>query len=152
MRYSTVLLAFLLAGCASSGRDYNHRNNPDGQISIATTGVGEPLEGAHCSVTHNTQTWHIVTPATLTVGRADGDLSVRCEHDGYRSSELRITPAASPRSGPGVSLGLGGLTGGGASLFGTGVGLSLPFGSSGSGNGSYPAEVTVQMTREAGSP
>jgi len=152
MRYSTVLLAFLLAGCASSGSDYNHRSNPDGQIAIATTDAGQPLDGAHCTVTHNTRTWDIVTPATLTVGRADGDLSIRCEHDSYRSSELRIAPATSPRSGPGVSLGLGGLTGGGASLFGTGVGLSLPFGGSGSDNGSYPAKVTVQMTREVGSP
>jgi len=144
MRYPTMLLTFLLAGCASTA-------NNRGQIAIATTDAGQPLPGAHCSVTHNTQTWDIVTPATLTVGRADGDLSVRCDHDGYRSSELRIPPAASNRTGPGVSLGLGGLTGGGASIFGTGVGLSLPFGGNNGSNGSYPAEVTVQMTREAAS-
>jgi len=144
MRYATCLIALLLAGCASRS------NTPDGQIAIHTQADGQALDGVPCSVIHNSQTWDIVTPATLAVGRADGDLHIRCEHDGYRSAELRIAPAANRRSGPGVSLGLGGLSGGGASFFGTGVGLSLPFG--GSDAGTYPAEVTIHMTREAVSP
>jgi len=140
MRYAISLIALLLAGCASRS------NTPDGQMAIHTEHDGQPLDGVHCTVTHNTQTWVIVTPATLVVGRADGDLSIRCEADGYRSSELRIAPAASARTGPGVSLGLGGLTGGGASILGTGLGLSLPFGSS--DNGTYPADITIRITRD----
>jgi len=140
MRYLTLLCTLALFGCAG-----NQANR--GQVTISTQAAGQPLVGAHCTVTHNTQTWDIVTPATLAIGRADGDLSIRCNQDGYRSSELRITPISGRAGGPGVSLGIGGLSGGGASLFGTGVGLSLPFGSR--DIGSYPADITVYMTQES---
>jgi len=138
MRILTSLLALLLAACASTG-------GSDRQVLITTAENGQSIEGAACSVTNNVQRWDIVTPANLTIEPADGDLHIVCDKEGYRGSELRLSPMGMP-SGSSIGLGLGGASGGVGSAVGAGLGLTLPFG--GSRRGYYPAEITVNMMRQ----
>jgi len=142
MRILIVIPSVLLAACASLGvREQT--------VLITTVENGQLIEAAQCSVINNVQRWDIVTPESLQVRGADGELHIRCDKDGYRSSELRIAPAGGAPSGSSVGLGLGGARGGFGSATGVGLGLSLPFGGAGSAGG-FPAEIPVMMTREPG--
>jgi len=151
MRHTTMLLVSLLtltlAGCASTAKN-------DGQVSIATAENGQLFDGADCTVQTDKQSWEIVTPVTLEVGEAAGELRIACRKAGYGLSELRLLPGQTTTgsSGPGVSLGLGGASGGIGSAIGAGLGLSLPFGSTKSSGGYYPSLITVNMTRQANAP
>jgi len=140
MRILILMSSLLLAACASMGAKQQ-------TVRISTVENGQMLEGAQCSVINNVQRWDIITPDSLDIVPADGELHIRCDKDGYRSSELRIAPAGAAPSGSSVGLGLGGARGGFGSATGVGLGLSLPFGGAGS-RGGFPAEISVTMTRQ----
>lgn len=127
--WSAVFAAFLLGACATGAGN-------DGRVSIVTASNGSEFAGANCVVNTNSQTWNIVTPATVMIGNANGDLHVICSKPGYRTSEL-ILPSYG-QSGPSVGLGMGG----GSGNVGVGLGFSLPISTSG---GYYPARVMVTM-------
>lgn len=126
-----LLLPFLLAACASTGPN-------DGRVYIATAENGQEFPGANCTVITNAQSWNIVTPTTLAIGGASGELRVICNRVGYRTSEVRLPPIG--QSGSSVGLGLGGGTG----AVGVGLGFRVPVNSSG---GYYPSRVIVNMNR-----
>ena len=122
-------LPIVIASCATTG-------SGDGIISIETASQGQPLAGANCAVSTNASNWNIVTPASVNVGRANGDLRVLCNKAGFRTSEMVFRPSTPF----GSSLGLG--VGGGGGHVGVGVGLSFPISL---GGGSYPSRVTVDL-------
>lgn len=132
MKYSILVLSVLLAACASTGPN-------NGQVTVVTVENGQELQGADCTVLHDTKSWNIVTPATLAIGGASGELRVVCSKPGYRSSEVRLPPVG--QSGSSVGVGLGGVTG----AVGLGLGFRLPITT---GGGYYPPRITVNMTRQ----
>jgi len=132
MKYAALLLPVILTACATSG-------NGDGRVSVATAFNGQEFGGANCTVMTNSGSWNVLTPATVQVGAANGELRVVCNKYGYRTTELRLPPYAPNSSGSRVGVGLGG----GSGAVGLGLGLSLPI-SSGSG-GSYPPRVVINM-------
>ncbi|NEX62600.1 hypothetical protein [Noviherbaspirillum galbum] len=129
MRYPILLLTALLAACATTGSN-------DGSITIDTRAGGQQLAGANCMVSTNSGSWNVVTPATVPVGSANGDLRVVCNKPGYRTAETLYRPAGS--SGSSLGLGVGG--GGGHVGVGLGIGVPIQLGSRG-----YPGTVTVDM-------
>jgi len=130
-RYAGLFVPLLLIGCASTGPN-------NGQVYIASAENGQEFPGASCTVLNNAQSWNIVTPTTLSIGSANGELRVVCNRLGYRTSEVRLPPIG--RSGSNVGVGLGGGTG----AVGLGLGFSLPVSSSG---GYYPPRIIVNMNR-----
>ncbi|WP_076591515.1 hypothetical protein [Herminiimonas arsenitoxidans] len=131
MRYAGLLLPLLLSACASTG-------SGDGRVLITTASNGQEFGGANCVVTTNASSWNVVTPASVQVGRSNGELRIICNKYGYRTSELRLPPSGGQPTGSRVGLGLGG----GSGAVGLGLGLSLPITS---GGGGYPARVVVNM-------
>ena len=129
MRHLLLLLPIALAACATTG-------SGGGNVLIETASSGQALPGANCIVNNNGGSWNVVTPATVNVGGANGDLRVVCNLAGYRTSEIVYRPG-----GPvGSSVGLG--VGGGSSNVGVGLGVSVPLLL---GRGGYPSRVTVDM-------
>lgn len=131
-RLLPAILLGLVGACASIGPGGNG-------ILIETTGNRQLMTGANCVVSNNNGSWTFVTPATVNVGSANGDLRVVCNKPGYRASEYVFRPTS---HGSGASVGLG--LGGGSGRVGGGVGLSVPIG--GLGGSSYPPRITVEMT------
>ena len=129
MRHLILLLPVALAACATTGSN-------GGNIAIETAVHGQALIGANCVASTDGGRWNVMTPATVAVGRANGDLHVVCNKDGYRTSEMIFRPSGSY----GSSLGLG--AGGGGGHVGVGVGLSVPINI---GGGGYPSRITVDM-------
>jgi hypothetical protein len=129
MRYPVLFLSIALAACATTGPGSD-------SIALDTYSRGQPLPGATCTVSTASGSWNVVTPATVQIGSANGDLRVVCNKDGYRTSELLFKPS----SASGSSLGLG--VGGGGGHVGVGLGMSVPI-TLGSGN--YPSRVSVEL-------
>ena len=129
MRHLILLLPLAIAGCATTGTS-------GGVIAVETASRGQPLAGANCVVSTGAGTWNVVTPASVNVGNASGDLRVICNKDGFRTSEIVFRPS-NPH---GSSMGVG--VGGGGGNVGVGVGLSFPIRL---GGGTYPSRVTVDM-------
>ena len=128
-------LAVMLASCASMAPF-------DGRIEIRTTAQSQPLQDAQCEVETGAGKWTVSTPGLVQVGKPQGDLSVVCHKEGYRSSEVVFRRSAGAPGGSSVGVGVGGGFGGYSS-----VGVSLGFGFPlSSGRGSYPSQVVVDMT------
>ena len=129
MRHLILLLPLGIAACATTG-------SSNGVIAVETVSGGQPVTGANCAVSTGSGNWNVVTPASLNIGSANGDLRVVCNKDGFRTSEIIFRP-----SNPyGSSMGVG--VGGGGSNVGVGVGLSFPVRF---GGGTYPSKVAVDM-------
>ncbi|GAB3537364.1 hypothetical protein GCM10027343_00260 [Noviherbaspirillum agri] len=129
MRHLILLLSLALAACATTG-------SSGGNISIETTSRGQAVTGANCAVSTNAGSWNVITPGSVNIGGASGDLRVVCQKEGYRTSEMVFRPS----SPFGSSVGLG--VGGGGGNVGVGVGLSFPISL---GGGTYPSRVTVDL-------
>lgn len=125
------LLTLALVACATTGTGNT--------ITIETAAKGQALPGVNCNVKTNAGNWNIVTPATVALGSANGDLRVVCDKPGYRTSEFVFTPSGYYGSGSSVGIGLGG--GGGHVGFGVGLSMPISMGSS----GGYPNKVTIDM-------
>jgi hypothetical protein len=129
MRYPVLFLSIALAACATTGPGSD-------SIALDTYSRGQPLPGATCTVSTASGSWNVVTPATVQIGSANGDLRVVCNKDGYRTSELLFKPS----SASGSSLGLG--VGGGGGHVGVGLGMSVPITL---GSNGYPSRVSVEL-------
>lgn len=129
MRYPILLLAMALAACATTGSGGR-------TLSVETVSRGQALPGANCAVSAGGTTWNVVTPATVPVGDAGGDLHVVCNKAGYRTSELIVKPSSPVGSNMGVGVG------GGSGNVGVGVGLNFPISM---GGGGYPSRATVEL-------
>jgi hypothetical protein len=129
MRHLILLLPLAITACATTG-------SSGGVIAIETATRGQELPGANCVVSTASGNWNVITPASVNVGDASGDLRVLCNKDGYRTSEAIFRP-----SNPyGSSMGVG--VGGGSGNVGVGVGLHFPVLL---GGGSYPSHVKVDL-------
>lgn len=129
MRRLILLLPLVVTACATTGSGGN-------AIAIETSAQGQPVLGANCTVSTGSGTWNVVTPASVDIGAASGDLRVLCNKSGYRTSEAVYRPS----SPYGSSVGLG--VGGGGSRVGVGVGMNFPVSI---GGGAYPSRVTVDL-------
>lgn len=130
MRYLLCIVALMLSACATEG------TGGSGML-VETTSANQVMAGASCTASNIGGSWNFVTPATINVGAASGDLHIVCNKPGYRTSEFVFRPMTTT----GSSLGLG--LGGGSGRVGAGVGFSIPIGGSG---GAYPPRVTIEMT------
>jgi len=133
MRYSILLLPIVLAACVTAG-------SSDGRLTIETASRGQAITGANCIVATGAGNWNVLTPATVLIGSAGGDLGVVCNKDGYRPSELIVHPSAPVYSGSNMGVGVAGGNGGSA----VGLGINFPIGTS--GGGGYPSHVTIELT------
>jgi hypothetical protein len=113
-----------LSGCASI---VGSSNQP---ISIQATKAGAQVTGATCELTNDKGSWSVTTPGSVTVHKAYGDMSVKCQKD---SDNAALTTAKSSANG----LVFGNI------LFGGIIGLAVDMGT-GSGY-DYPSIVTVLM-------
>ncbi|HYD59369.1 MAG TPA: hypothetical protein VEC35_03395 [Noviherbaspirillum sp.] len=129
MRHLILFMPLAIAGCATTG-------STGGVVAIETASRGQALTGANCVVSTGAGNWNVVTPASVNVGGANGDLRVLCNKTGFRTSEVVYRPSSSYGSSMGV-----GAAGGGGNV-GVGVGLSFPISL---GGGMYPSRVTVDM-------
>lgn len=129
MRHLILLFPLVVAACATTG-------SSGGNITIETNSRGQAVTGANCAVSTNAGSWNVVTPGSVNIGSASGDLRVVCQKDGFRTSEIVFRPS----SPFGSSVGLG--VGGGGGNVGVGVGLSFPISL---GGGTYPSRVTVDL-------
>ncbi|HJW56878.1 MAG TPA: hypothetical protein VJ577_16545 [Burkholderiaceae bacterium] len=130
MRILILSMLLALVACAATGYG-------GGSVTIETTSKGQVVTGANCSVRTNGGSWNLITPGTVMVGGANGDLHVVCDKAGYRTSELVFTPSGRSASNIGVGLG------GGSGHVGLGVGMNFPVMSSGDG---YPPRITIDMS------
>lgn len=129
MRYPILLLAITLGACATAGSGGR-------TLSVDTVSRGQSLAGANCTVSAGGTSWQVVTPATVPIDGAGGDLRVVCDKAGYRTSELIVKPSSPVGSNMGVGVG------GGSGNVGVGVGLNFPISL---GGGGYPSRVTVEL-------
>jgi hypothetical protein len=69
--------AFTLTGCASivSGTSQ--------VVSVETLHPSGPVNGATCKLENDKGVYYVTTPGTVTIHRAYGDLSVKCEKAGF---------------------------------------------------------------------
>jgi len=70
------IVTSLLAGCASIVSGTNQ------VVSVETRENELASPGANCKLTNSKGTYYVTTPGTVTVNRAYGDISVRCDKDG----------------------------------------------------------------------
>ena len=111
-----AVAAQTLVGCATNG-------TADNGLSIDTAARGQSLAGSACTAMIDDMRWDIVTPATIAVDGARGELRVVCNHPGFRTSELIFRPFS-----------VGGATGS--------AGTGLPSNNFG---GRYPKRLTLDM-------
>lgn len=88
---STLLLVIastsLASGCASIV-------GGTGQVvSVETHQAERPVEGARCEMANSKGTYYVTTPGTVTVNRAYGNLTVRCDKDGMAAGQATVVSA-----------------------------------------------------------
>ncbi|CAJ0726549.1 Translation initiation factor 2 [Ralstonia mannitolilytica] len=88
---STLLLVIastsLASGCASIV-------GGTGQVvSVETHQAERPVDGARCEMVNSKGTYYVTTPGTVTIGRAYGNLTVRCDKDGMDAGQATVVSA-----------------------------------------------------------
>jgi hypothetical protein len=132
VRYLILVLPLILSACATTG-------SGNGSVLVETTSNGQALPGANCNVTTGAGNWAVVSPATVPVGSASGDLRIICNKAGYRTSEVVYRPSSPTNSSIGIGIGGGGRVG-------VGVGFGIPIAL---GAGGYPSKITVEMNPQS---
>jgi len=88
---STLLLVIastsLASGCASIV-------GGTGQVvSVETHQAEHPVEGARCEMVNSKGTYYVTTPGTVTISRAYGNLTVRCDKEGIQAGQATVVSA-----------------------------------------------------------
>jgi hypothetical protein len=86
------ILCCLLAGCSLASGCASIVNGTTQLVTVETHRDQTPVEGASCELVNSKGTYHVKTPGTIPIGRAYGDLSVRCEKSGM---DVGMTSTAS---------------------------------------------------------
>lgn len=87
IRLLIVASAGLASGCASIV-------GGTGQVvSVETHQADRPVEGARCEMVNNKGTYYVMTPGTVTISRAYGNLKVRCDKDGVATGTATVVSA-----------------------------------------------------------
>ena len=121
---SAAVAISALSGCASI---VGSSTQP---VSVQAVEAGSPVSGAKCELTNDKGSWHVTTPGSVTVHKAFGDMSIKCQKENI---DPVLTTAKSSANG----LVFGNI------LFGGIIGLAVDMGT-GSGF-DYPSMVTVLM-------
>lgn len=114
----------ILSGCASIAGSSSQ------PISVQAMKSGSQVSGAVCELTNDKGSWFVTTPGSVTVHKAYGDMSIKCQKE---SIDPALTTAKSSANG----LVFGNI------LFGGLIGLAVDMGT-GAGY-DYPTMVTVLM-------
>ena len=69
----------VLAACAMSSGCAAIVNGTNQVVSVETRKDDQPVQGATCKLANSKGTYYVNTPGTVTINRAYGDLSVRCD-------------------------------------------------------------------------
>ncbi|MEX3915960.1 hypothetical protein AB4Y43_06905 [Paraburkholderia sp. BR10872] len=113
-----------LTGCASIVNGTNQ------VVSIQTFKGSDEIAGAACKLENDKGTWFVKTPGTVTVHRAYGELSIKCEKNG-------VDPGIATVKSTTKGMAFGNILFGG--LIGAGVDMST------GAAYDYPALITVSM-------
>ncbi|MGF6793098.1 hypothetical protein [Paraburkholderia sp. 35.1] len=120
----TLACVAALSGCASIVGGTNQ------VVSVQTIKGADEFTGAACKLENDKGTWFIKTPGSVTIHRAYGDLSVKCEKDG-------VDPGIATVKSSTKGMAFGNILFGG--LIGAGVDMST------GAAYDYPALITVSM-------
>src|SRR5262249_47958978 len=93
---------------------------------------GAPINGANCKLTNTKGVWYVQTPGNVTVHRAYGDLSTRCELSGYDVASFQ-----SKSTNNGLMIG--------NIIFGGIIGIAVDAGTGAAYD--YPDVIHAQMTK-----
>lgn len=84
-----VLALISASGCAtvvSSGSQ---------KINVKTTAQGQEVKGARCELKNDKGAWKVVTPASVEVGKAFGELNLLCKKPGFEDGTLVVKSSTS---------------------------------------------------------
>jgi hypothetical protein len=121
---ATLTCVAALSGCASIVGGTSQ------VVSVQTVKGGDELAGASCKLENDKGVWFIKTPGSVTVHRAYGELSVKCEKNG-------VDPGIATVKSSTKGMAFGNILFGG--LIGAGVDMST------GAAYDYPALITVSM-------
>lgn len=125
---STLLLVIAGAGLASGCASIV---GGTGQVvSVETHQAERPVEGARCEMANSKGTYYVTTPGTVTISRAYGDLTVRCDKEGMEPGQATVISATK-------ALAFGNL------LFGGAIGVAVDTSSGAAYD--YPEMIRVSM-------
>ena len=82
--FAVVAVSASLTGCASIVSGTNQI------VSVETLQATGKVEGATCKLENDKGVYYVTTPGTVTVRRAYGDMSVRCEKPGMEAGIASI--------------------------------------------------------------
>jgi hypothetical protein len=89
---AAVGLSALTTGCASISN-----GGTSEAVSVKTQKGPVEVAGADCVLTNSKGTWKVTTPGTVSVHRASGDMSVKCQKEG--EADALATVQSSARKG-----------------------------------------------------
>ncbi|WP_313032504.1 hypothetical protein [Massilia alkalitolerans] len=82
--YAVLAISASLTGCASIVSGTNQI------VSVETLQATGKVDGASCKLENDKGVYYVTTPGTVTVRRAYGDMSVRCEKPGMETGIATI--------------------------------------------------------------
>ncbi len=123
--------AALSSGCATIVSGTNQ------SLSVETRHKGNAVAGASCKLINDKGTWFLVTPGSVTVHRAYGDLAVNCEHEKLPPGSMLVKSSTKPMAFGNILF--GGLIG---------VGVDVATGSA----YDYPSLISLELGLEQAAP
>lgn len=124
---SAVVMAIAVSGCASIAGGHNQ------DLSVDTKKDGIAVTQVDCKLSNDKGTWHVTTPASVTVRRSFEDLAVNCEKDGQEPGSLTVKSSTK-------GLAFGNI------LFGGVIGAGVDMASGAAYD--YPQSITVEMGKD----
>lgn len=79
------IVIFIITGCASVAGE---RMQP---ITVKTVYETEEVAGVGCTLTNNTGSWFLTTPASISVHKSTGDLAIDCKKEIYVGNQTLIS-------------------------------------------------------------
>lgn len=122
--FTPSIICSLFAGCASIVGGTNQT------VSVEASNNDVASPGAKCKLVNSKGTYYVTTPGTVTVNRAYGDISVRCDMDG-------LEPGLATVKSTTKALAFGNI------LFGGAIGVAVDTGSGAAYD--YPETILVRM-------
>ena len=131
--FKMAAFAALLAttGCASIVDGANQ------SLSVKTVNGASDVGGAQCELDNSKGSWFVTTPGSVTVHRAFGDLTVKCNAPGYSAAPVKVSSTTK-------AMALGNAVFGGV----VGVGVDMSTGAA----YDYPELITVPLQPATSSP
>lgn len=125
-----IRIALMFIGISSLTSCATMVSGTSQDIAVATRNNGSAVNGAHCLLSNDRGHWEINTPATATVHRSYGDLTIKCQKSGYPDGSVTANSTTKGTVAGNILLG-GGL----------GAGVDVANGAA----FEYPDKISVEM-------